>query len=95
MRLLCVLVRFVSKIVRKTLEKRNWLVFLPNVQCKIETFSRVLLALGKFLALLHYALFHWCFLFFLKFFYFSLRGKTRGQIKNASETTHSVIRPFI
>ena len=34
-------------------EKRNWLVFLPNVNCNMETFSRVFLVLGNFLAVSH------------------------------------------
>ena len=48
----CILVRFVSKNARKKREKHNWLVFLPNVWCNIETLSRVFLTLGNFLAFL-------------------------------------------
>ena len=34
---------------RKMQEKHNWLAFLPNVWCNIETFSRIFLTLGNFL----------------------------------------------
>ena len=76
----CVLVRFVSKNMRKTLEKRNWLAFLPNVQCNIEKNSRVFLTLANFLA------------FLLRYQHVGIKNvrknarknkKTRGKINNA------------
>ena len=50
---------FEQKRPQKHVQKRNWLVFLPNAKCNIETFSRIGLALSNFLAF--FSRFHWHF----------------------------------
>ena len=94
--------RFGKENVRKTREKRNWLAFLPYVYCNIEPISCVFLAFFFFSCVL--------LAFFLRsscvfthvldtnMLIYKMQAKCENnarKIKNASETTHTVIRPLV